>query len=193
MEIFTAPDVVRGEGLIIRPYTIGDADALCHASVGSYDHLRRFMPWANTDQTVEVTEAIIGQFRTNYTEGTDFVLGIWREADGEFMGGCGYHLREGPLEGACAEMGMWIAAAHARQGVGKRALALLIRWGFTEWPWLRLSWRCNSDNSGSVGCAEANGMILEGTLRGQYEPVRGGRRDTLCYGLLREDWASSQE
>jgi ribosomal-protein-serine acetyltransferase len=191
MENFTAPRSTTADGLTIRPYRPADAEALCHATGASDDHLRRFLPWANTTQTVEESEALIASFVANDEAGTDFVLGIWREGDGVLLGGCGYHLREGPLEGGCAEIGMWVAGAHAGQGVGKRALAQLLRWGFTEWPWLRLSWQCSAENAASIRCAEANGMVHEGTLRGQYEPVSGGRRDTMCFGRLKEAWSEA--
>ena len=172
---------------MIRTYRAEDAQALCgHRRL--YQHLSRYMPWANTTQTIEETEAIIQSFSSEYADVKNFVVGIWREADGALLGGTGFHLREGPIHYASAEIGMWIAEAYAGQGIGKRALKQVLRWGFTEWPWFRLAWRCNADNIASIRCAEANGLLREGTLRGQYNPVDGTRRDTASFAILREEW-----
>ena len=83
---------------------------------------------------------------------------------------------------------MWIHGDAAGQGLGSAVLRELIDWGFTEWPWLRISWRCNTRNVASMRCAEKAGMEREGTLRGQFDDVTGGRRDTACYAILKEDW-----
>ena len=188
MSTFSPPRSFTGDTLTIRTYEPSDAHALCDATNQSYEHLKRFMPWATRTQTVAETAALITTFEANYTACSDFVLGIWRNHDHAFLGGSGFHLREGPLEGKCAEIGMWIAAEHAGQGVGREALKTILQWGFTQWPWLRLAWRCNVENVASVRCAEHNGMSHEGTLRGQYNPIDQGRRNTVCYGVLRDEW-----
>ena len=188
--MFNAPTEIIDGDLLIRTYRSGDAAALCEATNSSYDHLKRFLPWATAHQTMDETEALVAAFEARYASAEDFVLSIWRIGVGQplLLGGCGFHLREGALAGGCAEIGMWIRAGQAGQGVGRRVLGLLLRWGFADWPWQRLAWRCNTLNVASIRCAEANHMVREGTLRGQYDEITGGRRDTACYGMLREEW-----
>jgi RimJ/RimL family protein N-acetyltransferase len=53
---------------------------------------------------------------------TDFALGIWQLDESRLLGGCGYHLREGPLHLGNAEIGMWIRAEAAGRGLGTAAL-----------------------------------------------------------------------
>ena len=36
-------------------------------------------------------------------------------------------------------------------------------------------------------------MLAEGTLRGEYDPASGGRRDTACYGLCFLDFMARRE
>lgn len=57
-------------------------------------------------------------------------------------GGTGFHLREGPVADGCAEIGMFIRQVEAGAGLGTRVLLAMLDWGFSEWPWLRLAWRC---------------------------------------------------
>jgi RimJ/RimL family protein N-acetyltransferase len=137
---------------------------------------------------VDAALGLVRQFRARYLLAEDFVLGIFSADETRLLGGTGYHLREGPLASGCAELGMFIRASEANRGLGQRALTALLHWGFGEWPWLRLSWRCDQRNPASARVAERCGLRLEGVLRGQGALVGEGRRDTLCYGLTKQDW-----
>jgi RimJ/RimL family protein N-acetyltransferase len=116
------------------------------------------------------------------------VIGIFAPDGRRLLGGAGFHLREGPLSTACAEIGMFLRKSESGHGLGTRALEGLLDWGFTEWPWLRLSWRCDQRNAASLRVAEKAGLLREGVLRGQRAETGDGRRDTACYALTRADW-----
>jgi len=183
-----APDATHTPRFTVRSYQPGDGPALQEATVASYDHLAPWMPWATTEQTVEQAEVLCRQFRGRYLLATDFVLGVFAP-DGRLLGGCGYHLREGPLESRCAEIGMWIRADQASKGLGTAVLVELLDWGFTAWPWERLAWRCRAENVASRRCAEKAGMVLEGVHRHQFSEGFGSRRDTAVYAALRDGHA----
>ncbi len=186
MEYFVAPDSCRAEGFILRSYEPGDGPELRRSVTASYEHLKTFMPWAKPDQTEEESEHLARQFRARWLLGEDFVIGIWSPDGSELWGGCGYHLREGGLEVRNAEMGMWIHAGQSGRGLGTAALKELIDWGFSEWPWLRLAWRCDPANVGSIRVAEKAGMTQEGILKSQSLSPDGERRDTLSYEVLND-------
>ncbi len=80
---------------------------------------------------------------------------------------------------------MWVAAAHAGRGLGTRALAALIEWGFTDWPWQRLVWCCDTRNLASARVAEKCGLAREATFRSDALAVDGSRRDTHLFAILR--------
>lgn len=183
---FFAPEQYRDGEITIRAYRTGDGAALQRSAVSSYEHLRPWMPWARAEQSVEASEAICRRAAARYLLNEDFTLGIW--LGDELAGGTGFHLREGPLEQRNAEIGMWISEARAGQGLGTRALAAMLAWGFTAWPWERLVWHCDARNLGSARVAEKNGMTLEGTLRSNAFDVEGRRRDTRVYAMLRDEW-----
>lgn len=88
---------------------------------------------------------------------------------------------------------MWIRASEAGRGLGTEVLEAVIRWGFSDWPWQRLSWRCDDRNMASRRVAEKAGLRLEGTLRGQAAEVGPGRRDTSCFALTRSEWAAGAD
>ena len=183
---FFAPAELVADGITVRTYRPGDGAALQAAVVSSYEHLRPWMPWATTEQTVEQSEALCRRFAANYLLNQDFVLGIW--IGEQQAGGTGYHLRGGSVETGNAEIGMWIASSHAGQGLGTRVLRALLGWGFREWGWERLEWRCDTRNVGSMRVAEKNGLRLEGTLRSDAFGTDGQRRDTHIYAMLRQEW-----
>lgn len=151
------------------------------------------MPWAKSHQSVEESETRVRRFRAKYLLSDDFVIGIFSVDGRQLLGGTGFHLREGPVSSGCAEIGMFIRQSEAGRGLGTRALRALLQWGFTEWPWLRLAWRCDQRHIASARVAEKAGLRLEGVLRGQRAEVGEGRRDTACYALLESEWAGDVE
>jgi RimJ/RimL family protein N-acetyltransferase len=190
MDYLVPPERCQTTELVLRSFMPGDGNAMREATVASYEHLAPWMPWAQPAQSEEEAERIVRGFRAKWLLAEDFAVAVFAADEKTLLGGCGFHLREGSLAGRCAEMGMWIRSSHAGRGLGTRVLTTLLAWGFTEWPWLRLSWRCDARNAASIRIAEKAGMVLEGVLRGQPAVVGEGRRDTMCFALLRDDWCA---
>lgn len=189
MNPLIAPDRFETPEFTLRSYREDDGPALRDATNSSYEHLAPFMPWATPHQSAEEAEALVRRFRGNWLLSTDFVIALVSPDDRELFGGGGFHLREGSLETCNAEMGMWIRASRAGQGLGTRFLASMLEWGFTAWPWERLSWRCDAENAASIRIAEKVGLRREGTLTSHMLAPDGKRRDTVCFAILRREWA----
>lgn len=190
MKPFDPPRRLECGDFVIRAYEMGDGPALLRAVDESLGHLREWMPWAQPDRTLEDTEQLCRSFAAKYLLNEDYVLGIWR--DDRLIGGTGYHLRWGPREWKIAEIGMWIHADEAGKGLGTRALAELLRWGFETWEWQRIVWRTDTRNRGSIRVAEKNGLTLEGTLRSDGLDVRGEPRDMHVFAMLKSEWQDSR-
>ncbi len=188
IEPFFAPDQYVTAEFIIRSYVPGDGPLLAEAVNGSYEHLTRFLPWAkpHTDETE--AEQTVRRFRGEYLLSTNFVLGIFSPDGKRLLGGSGFHLREGKLDNRAAEIGMWIRAEAAHKGLGPRVLRAILTWGFSEWPWERLTWRCNEENVASRRVAEKAGMQLEARFRGNVRLPDGTRETTLAFAALKSEW-----
>ena len=191
MEYLVAQDRFETEGFVLRSYLPGDGAKLFEAVDASRDHLAPWMPWIEAHSDAEASERFVRQARGKFLLARNFILAIFPPDESELWGGCGYHLREGGLKNRAAEMGMWIRASQAGRGLGTRVLEAMIRWGFAEWPWLRLTWHCDGRNLASYRVAEKAGMRLEGTLRRHFEARDGERRDTRCYAILKEEQAEA--
>lgn len=85
-----------------------------------------------------------------------------------------------------ASVGYWLSPDARGRGVASRAVRLLCRWAFDDLGLARLELTCGPDNPGSQGVAERCGFRLEGRLR-SHLIFKGGRRDSLVYGLLPEE------
>ena len=185
MDYFAPPEGTATERFVIRTYRPGDGEAISAAVNVSYDHLKTFMPWAKPVQTVEQSERYARECYGRWLLAQDFALGIWSPDERTLLGGSGFHLRGGGLQLGNAEIGMWIRADRAHRGLGTAALRELVRWGFTEWPWQRLSWHCSTRNTASARVAEKAGFQLDGTLRQNGVDADGVRRDTMIWSRLR--------
>ena len=82
-----------------------------------------------------------------------------------------------------AWLGYWVAPAARGRGVASRAVRLLADWGFRGLGLARIELTCGPDNVASQRVAERCGFTREGLLRSHMR-FKGGRRDTVVFGLL---------
>ena len=85
------------------------------------------------------------------------------------------------------EVGFWVVMGQRRQGVGSRAVALILSWLFDEVGLLRVEMTTTPENQAVPGLARRLGFMQEGILRAR-NVERGQRVDLLWFGLLREEW-----
>lgn len=185
MDYLAPPEGTATEQFVIRTYRPGDGPAISDAVNASYDHLKTFMPWAKPVQTVDESERYARECYGRWLLAKDFALGIWTPDGATLLGGSGFHLHGASLKLGIAEIGMWIRAERANRGLGTAALREITRWGFTEWPWLRLAWHCSTRNVASARTAERAGFELDGIRRQDGVDPDGTRRDTMIWSRLR--------
>ncbi len=189
MNYLIAPDRIDTPDFTIRTYQPGDGQILFEAVDSSREHLRQYMPWEAFHQSVADSEETCRKFRGKYLLAEEFILAIVSPDGQRLLGGTGYHLRWGDLSSRTAEIGMWLRSDAVNQGLGTKVLLSLIDWGFTEWAWLKLIWRCDVENRPSARTAEKAGMIQEALLKGDgFDYHSDRRRDTLIFGLTRDQW-----
>ncbi len=104
-------------------------------------------------------------------------------ADGPALGRVSVYPRgaNNVWEAACM-----IAPAARGRNLAARALALALEAAFEKLGARRIVADIDPDNAASIRVFERLGFALEGRLRGEWE-VHIGIRDSLIYGLLRDD------
>jgi RimJ/RimL family protein N-acetyltransferase len=176
------------ERLVVRCWSPADAPLLKEAVDSSIDHLRPWMPWAADEpQPLEQKVELLRQFRGKFDLGHDFTYGIFSRDESEVVGGTGLHTRIDP---ASFEIGYWISASSAGQGLGTEATAALTRVAFELVEIERIEIRVDPANEASRAIPRKLGYAEEATLRNRlhYPEVR----DVVLYTLFREDFAHSR-
>lgn len=180
------PERLDTPEFVIRCYQPGDGPALFAAVASSRAHLAPYMPWHRAHTDAAFSEAYARASRGKWLLGQDFALGVWDVRETRLLGGTGFHVRKPAwAEVPRAEIGMWITAGQAGQGLGTRVLESMLTWGFSAWDWQRLGWRCDTENLASARVAEKCGMTREGVLRREARSHTGALRDTVIYAALR--------
>lgn len=168
-----------------------DAPLLKEAVDSSLDHLRAWMPWAHADpQPLPAKVELLRTFRGQFDLGQEYVYGIFTADESEVVGGSGLHRRS--FEGIL-EIGYWISASRAGQGLGTEATAAVARVGFEVAEASRIEIRVDPENAASLAIPRKLGFVEEGTLRRFLHGHDGTplQRDAVVFALLREELAGS--
>ena len=157
-----APARIETERLVLRCYALADVAAMDHVIPANREHLETFLPWAREEPvgTQQRTE-LVEKFRTDFKAGTDFTLGIFERASGEFIGGTGLHLRDHPDH---LEIGYWLAEHAQGQGLVTEAAGALTRVALqsSHSPFVEI--RCAPGNERSRRVPQRLGFSLADTL-----------------------------
>jgi RimJ/RimL family protein N-acetyltransferase len=115
------PGLIEGEGILLRLWTPGDAQALDRAVRESIEHLRPWMAWiADEPLPLPRRVAMLERWDRDWRAGGDAYYGIFVGA--QIAGACGLHRRRGP---GVLEIGYWTHPSFLRQGIATTAAGLL--------------------------------------------------------------------
>lgn len=175
------------ERLVLRCWEPRDAPALKDAVDSSLDHLLPWMPWARDEpQSLEEKVELLRTFRGRFDLGKDFVYGTFSADELQVVGGTGLHTRVGA---GAFEIGYWIRASRAGEGLGTETTAALTRVAFELCGVDRIEIRTDPANERSRAIPRKLGFVEEAILRRRLhypEP-----RDTVVYSMFRDDFAGS--
>ena len=183
----TPPYRIVTERLVLRCWEPRDAPLLKEAVDSSIDHLLPWMPWAvHEPQSLEEKVSLLRQFRGNFDLGQDFVYGMFTPDEQQAVGGTGLHTRIGD---DALEIGYWIRASRAGEGLATESTAALTRVAFELTDVDRIEIRCEPDNERSRAIPRKLGYTEEATLRRRLRNPEP--RDVVVYSLFRDDFGSS--
>jgi RimJ/RimL family protein N-acetyltransferase len=183
----TPPYRIVTERLVLRCWEPRDAPLLKEAVDSSIEHLLPWMPWAvHEPQSLEEKVALLRQFRGKFDLGQDFTYGIFSPDETQALGGTGLHTRIGD---DALEIGYWIRASRAGEGLGTESTAALTRVAFEFTEVDRVEIHCEPENERSRVIPRKLGYREEATLRRRLR--HPDPRDVVVYSLFRDDFASS--
>lgn len=117
----------------------------------------------------------------------EFSFAVERLSDGAYLGGCGINTLS--WISRVATVGIFIGQPYWNGGYGTDALRTLVRFCFQQMNMQKVDLTVHADNARAVRCYEKVGFVQEGRLRRNVF-VEGNYEDTLCMGILREEFGA---
>ena len=180
------PDSFETERLIIRAPRAGDGKAVNDAVRESHEHLKAWMPWAQTIPAVEDTEERVRAGAVRWIMREDLWMLLFRKSDGLYVGASGLHRMDWSVP--AFETGYWIRKSLEGLGYIGEAVAEITDFAFGVIGAERMEIRCDTRNIRSANVARRAHYILEGTLRHDSWATDGTLRDTHIFGMTRPEW-----
>lgn len=169
------PLELTGDGVRLRPFSMGDLALVEEASADSFIPLLTTVPSAYTSAG---GEAFINRQLGRRTNGEGWSLAIHDERTDRAAGQIGLWVRN--LARGRAEIGYWVAPSARGRGLAGRATSVLSDWALATLDISRLSLFIEPWNTGSIRAAEAAGYQQEGLLE-SWERVDGVAKDMLSF------------
>ncbi len=180
---------VHTHRLVLRCWNPVDVPLLQAAINESLEHLRPWMPWANSEpQDIETKIERMRHWRAKFDLGQDFVYGIFSRDETRVLGGTGLHTRVG--EGA-REIGYWIHKDYINQGLASEASAALVRVAFEIDRVARIEIHCDPGNARSAAVPRKLGFTNEAILRKRLLFLDGQMGDSMIWTLFDDGYPSS--
>jgi RimJ/RimL family protein N-acetyltransferase len=153
------------DGLVLRRWRLADAAGVLSAIERSLPDLRRFMPWAMQEPTLESVAAFIERaWEPTPPETFGFAL---LDAGGEVVGGFGLHGRQGP---GILEIGYWVRSDRTGRGYATAAARALTDVSFEHFPGaFRVEIRADPANGASGAVAAKLGFNLDARVHVESE------------------------
>jgi RimJ/RimL family protein N-acetyltransferase len=175
--------------LELRAYDPSQAAALRRAITESLDHLRPWMPWAESEpQPLDQKVELLRKFRAHFDLGIEFGYAMFDRRSDELVGGTGLHPRAGP---GALEIGYWVHVRYVGRGLATQAAAALTRAAIELHRVRRVEIRCDPANVKSAAIPRKLGYKLEATLRA-VTPSPRGLRDAMVWTMLDDELAGSE-
>lgn len=176
------PTTLRTERLTLRPFELGDVDAVFAACQDP--EIQRWTrvptPYTRDDAVKYVTQLNPVGWEACTAAG----FAVCESTGGGLVASVGMHFDRND-DPAIAEIGYWCAAPARGRGYVPEAVAEIARWGFATCGVERLEWRAEVGNDASRRAAEKVGFVVEGTLRRGL--VLNDRRIDVWIGALLPD------
>jgi RimJ/RimL family protein N-acetyltransferase len=184
------PETLKTERLLLRPPTVDDAPALMNLVNANLEHLRPWMPWAQSPRTLEGQTETCLQTQQRFLKSEDLMYLIF--SGPQLIGACGLHRIDWSVP--VGDIGYWIAEDAQGHGYATEVAQVLSELalrpaGAGGLGFRRLEIRCDARNLRSAAVAVKLGFEREAVLkRNAADPEQPERlRDTLVFARWPEE------
>lgn len=172
-----------GDGAQLRLLEARHAEALFAVVDTNRPHLRRYLPWVDSNTTLEYSQNFIKTTLEQFKNFDGLVAGIWQ--DWQFAGVLGMHFID--WQHRDTEFGYWLAEPFTGRGLATRASKAVLDYIFLELNLQRVTIAHALENTASQKVIERLGFVPE-TITKDAEKLNGRFHDWQKYSLLRREW-----
>ncbi|MEM6755953.1 MAG: GNAT family protein [Planctomycetota bacterium] len=176
------------DGLVLRQFTLDDAEAFYAVVDANRDAIASYMLWARTLASVDEVREMIAGWLEARDRSLGVTLGIYEA--GRLVGSV-YHVR-GCRKHLNVEIGYWLATEARGRGVATRVVRAMFDLTFDELGFHRAYLRIAPQNDASMAIAERLGLEKEGVLRDLWQMAPGEFWDGVIYATTAPRWATQK-
>lgn len=177
------PVVLEGELVRLEPLAPQHAAGLWEAARDPV--IWRWFPFRIT--SLAETEQMIAIATQAAEQGSMLAFTQILRATGEIAGSTSYLAIE-PAHRRLEIGATWLSPRHQRTGANTEAKLLLLRHAFERLGCRRVEFKTDSENRQSRTALARIGATEEGTFRSHMIRPDGGRRDSVYFGVIDEEW-----
>jgi ribosomal-protein-serine acetyltransferase len=177
------PTPILTPRLRLQPRSIGEGEKLNRAICSSLDHLKPWMPFAQTAPTVAESEEHCRRSFAKFILREDLTLSIYTRDGQHLIGSTGLHRPN--WEVPSFHIGYWICREYQGQGYVTEAVNAVARYAFAILKARRLEIRCDSKNSKSLAVMQRLAFEKEALIKNDVRE-NGELRDTIVTALFVE-------
>jgi ribosomal-protein-alanine N-acetyltransferase len=177
---------VYGRQVVLRFPVMADYAAWAELRALSRQHLTPWEPqWARDELARSAFRRRLRQYQREQKEDLGYAFLIFRQGDGELVGGLSIsNVRRGVAQAAA--VGYWIGATHTGRGYMTDALRAMVPYAFDTLGLHRLEAACLPHNDASSRVLLKAGFRREGMAR-RYLRINGVWQDHDLFAMLQDD------
>jgi ribosomal-protein-serine acetyltransferase len=177
------PALRTDNNIVLKILEPEDADVLFALVDSNRSYLRQWLPWVDTNTTLENSKLFIRSTKEQHDLNLGFQCGIW--FCGAFAGLIGFQRIDWMNRNV--EIGYWLGEIFQGHGIITKACHTLVDYAFYEYQLNRVQIRCATGNTKSNAIIERLGFIKEGKTR-QAEMLYDHYVDLFVYGMTADEW-----
>ena len=153
--------------------------------IGAQDKLVQFSP--TKIDTPEDLKAYVQKAVDGYYHKTKIPFIVFDKKTNAYAGNT--HYMNIDWHNKVIEIGStWIGKQFQGTGLNTNMKFLMLQYAFEEMGFEKVAFRIDERNKASRKAVEKLGAQLEGILRANVYLLDGFKRNTCCYGILKEEW-----
>ncbi|WP_073108609.1 GNAT family N-acetyltransferase [Pollutimonas bauzanensis] len=169
------------QGLVLREFHDGDAEAFAQAARESVNTVGRWMPWCNASFSPQDALSWFQQCRMDLASERAYEFGVFSQESGALLGGAG--LNSINHQNLFCNLGYWVRESAQRKGVALRTVQALVHHAFHTLGMQRVEIVIASGNTPSEAVARKYGAQLECIARNRLQ-LRGIPVPALVFAVI---------